>query len=602
MQARNNGSSIKQKSSESTPSQSVQWYMLGVILCLLTFTTSLRITLHLVESQDTAWHTESMVAVAPINVRHQSTVHAVHASNNGSPKKDVIHSDRLVEPSDFIYEYKPSQWDSAPIVVKDYKLIFFAIPKVACTTFKQLFRRMMNLTDWKVQGTNRMLPHNPSTNGLRYLWDYTLEEANEMMTSPNYTRAIFVREPKSRFLSAFLDKGVSQFGNFMRSKCCRQRQDCMKKSQTSEGFLQVIQTCFDPHWDPQSLRMEQKYWQYITFVGHFETLNQDGPALLKRIGAWEKYGLNGWGKYDNDTLFKSKAVHQTHVTDSSSKIWQWLTPSLERKIESYYADDYNHPLFGFHPTNLTKSFWIQGSDTIYAKGSWDGAPIVISKYKLIFFTIPRVGDLIWKQAFRRMEGLTDWNETGGPKGLPHDPAYNGLQYLYHFHPDDAEQMIKDPTWTKAIFVRNPRDRFLEAYKHLSTHPEEIQIQCCPEHPGCENQRDSIIRLLDLSLRCTSDQWKLQSHRMEPKYWDFVNFIGHMETVQEDAKRLLQQIGAWEEIGASGWGPDSKESIFTSVSSNANASTVSYTPLEASLVDEIYKDDLRNNRFRLLTTK
>jgi hypothetical protein len=419
------------------------------------------------------------------------------------------------------------------------------------------------------------------------------------MTSPNYTRAIFVREPKSRFLSAFLDKGVGQFGNFMRSKCCRQTQDCVKPAQTSEGFLQVIQTCADPHWDPQSLRMEDKYWKYINFVGHFENLHRDGPALLQRIGAWQDYGVTGWGKHANDSLFtKTAAVQQSHVTDSSSKVWQWLTPSLERKIEKYYADDYHHPLFGFHPTNLTKVFWIQGSDSVYAKGSWDGAPIVVAKYKLVFFTIPRVGDLMWKQAFRRMEGLLDWNETGGPLGLPHNPEHNGLQYLYHFHPDEAEQMIKDPTWTKAIFVRHPRDRFLDVYQHLSTHPEEIQRTCCPEHAGCETQRDSIVRLLDLSLRCPSDQWKLQSRRMEPKYWDYVTFIGHLETAQEDAKRLLQQIGAWEDIGASGWGIDGKESIFAST--NVNMETLTYTDLEQSLVDEIYKDDLHNERFKFLT--
>lgn len=512
------------------------------------------------------------------------------------PQKSVK---RLVRPDDFIYEYHRKQWDSAPIVLEEYKLIFFTIPKVACTTFKQLFRRMMNLTDWKSQDPGRMLPHNPKTNGLKYLWHYTLDEANTMMTSPDYTRAIFVRDPKSRFLSAFLDKGMGNFDGFVLAKCCPQTRDCAEQAQTSEGFLKLIHKCSDPHWDPQAARMEAKYWKYINFVGHFEHLSQDGPALLKKIGAWDEFGTTGWGKYGNGTLFQTSAADQTHTTGSSGKVWQWLFPALERKIESYYEGDYKHPLFDFHITNLTKDFWIKGTDKIYAKGPWDGAPIVVKKYKLVFFSIPRIGSLLWKQAFRRMEGLLDWNETGGPKGLPHDPAHNGLKYLYDFDAGEAEQIIKDPSWTKAIFIRDPKDRFMEVYSHMSQHPAEVAKQCCPRQGGCEMQSQSLIQLLDLSMHCKSDQWEPQSHRMEKKYWEYVNFIGRMETIQEDSKQLLDRIGAWEEIGARGWGVNGTERMFAPTGhehADAMGTEVSSTVVVDRHLEQIYKEDYENERF------
>ena len=38
----------------------------------------------------------------------------------------------------------------------------------------------------------------------------------------------------------------------------------------------------------------------------------------------------------------------------------------------------------------------------------------------------------------------------------------------------------------------------------------------------------------------------------PKYWKRINYIGHFETAYEDTKRLLLQLGAWDQYGASGW--------------------------------------------------
>lgn len=256
----------------------------------------------------------------------------------------------LLQEDDYIYRYR-GIWDASPIVLESHKLIFFSIPKAGCTTFKQLFRRMMGLPDWKSQDGTNMLPHDPFRNGLKYLYEYSPAEANEMMTSPHYTRAVFVRDPKLRFLSAFLDKALSNDGHYLRDKCCA-RGECIENAQTLEGFLQLAQSCKDTHWMPQSERVDAKYWKYINYIGHLETAEKDTRQLLQKIGAWEEFGKSGWGKYGNTSIFENPADAGGHATWSRWAVWMWYTQALERKVEDFYQKDYSSAIFNFTATNL----------------------------------------------------------------------------------------------------------------------------------------------------------------------------------------------------------------------------------------------------------
>ena len=83
-------------------------------------------------------------------------------------------STQIVQEGDYIYGSMPMDYDSSPIVLKKYRLVFFTIPKVGCTVFKQLFRRMEGYRDWR-EVTIRTT-HQPGANGLTYLSDLSLEE------------------------------------------------------------------------------------------------------------------------------------------------------------------------------------------------------------------------------------------------------------------------------------------------------------------------------------------------------------------------------------------------------------------------------------------
>ncbi len=136
--------------------------------------------------------------------------------------RHTAESSSIIDPQDSILT--PGKgWDSSPIVLEDFRLLFFTTPKVGTTVFKQLFRRMMGVPLWPLGDIN--IPHNPQSNGLKYLYDFSFERVDEILTSPNWTRAIFVRDPLERVLSAYLDKAVRQNGTYVKRHCCGIKDD-----------------------------------------------------------------------------------------------------------------------------------------------------------------------------------------------------------------------------------------------------------------------------------------------------------------------------------------------------------------------------------------
>jgi hypothetical protein len=262
-------------------------------------------------------------------------------------KKGIVKD--LVKPGDFVY-YKATDlfWDSSPIVIESHKLLFFSIPKVGCTVWKQLFRKMMGIEDWKSQDYENFLPHNPDVNGLKYLYDYSIEEASIMLSSPEWTRAMMVRDPKIRFLSAFIDKSVSNDHAHIINRCCPDR-SCVDEAQTITGFLKLAQRCDDEHWRSQADRVDYHIWPYMDEILHVENAAADSERLLRKIGAWEEYGASGWGDDGQLAIFgtKEQSGAGIHAQYAEWQVWKYYTPESEKAVEKYYQQDYDHPLFNF---------------------------------------------------------------------------------------------------------------------------------------------------------------------------------------------------------------------------------------------------------------
>lgn len=294
---------------------------------------------------------------------------SVH-SGETNPKID---SSKIVQENEIDWtdtNFAKGYYDS-PIVIESHQLVFWPVAKVGTSVFKRLFRRMMGESDWLEAS-----PHSNKKNGLIHLGDYSREQQLEMMTSPNWTRAIFVRDPIERTLSGYLNKGQESL--YLKYHCCDmsfynqtkpapadKAEYCHNEPFTPyqmpvtesnfpfKDFVNHVMTdCDDVHWQPQYKRMKEDNWKLINFVGKSENGMNDTHRLLKQIGAFEEFGASGWGEFRNESIFQSNTAG--HQTGSSKKVKQYYTPELFSQVLEHVRGDYEMELFDFQiPTDLS---------------------------------------------------------------------------------------------------------------------------------------------------------------------------------------------------------------------------------------------------------
>lgn len=274
--------------------------------------------------------------------------YAPHSNSDVEPK---------VLPDDIIYKNSRTIF-----VIPQYRLIFFTFPKVACTEWKRMFMRMNGNQNWCNISDNDV--HKPKINLISTLADYSPDVATAMMTSPLWTKAAFVREPKERVLSAFLDKSLQ--GDLFIRRCCHSFQDidtknkCQNNHGNFESFLFFVTNypdkCFNVHWEPQIEKIDKKWWPYIDFIGYQHNLLQDSETLLRSLTssrdltpghtAWEQYGASGWGD-DNELCEKRSNSFlnentSSHNLGTGSHMLEWYTPKAEKIVEENWAVEWQN--------------------------------------------------------------------------------------------------------------------------------------------------------------------------------------------------------------------------------------------------------------------
>ncbi|XP_038060357.1 carbohydrate sulfotransferase 14-like [Patiria miniata] len=177
------------------------------------------------------------------------------------------------------------------LVLDPYKLLFNFIPKVSCTTWKKLLGELMVRAN--------------ATEHFTTLNKYTTEERNWRLDT--YKKAVFVREPLSRLLSAWMDKFRDNPKDkkrwekyFGKQIVKRYRQGVHDASGRSLRWLNVTFTEFSQfvarygpqceidaisdHFVPQNEICNPCQLNYH-FIGHFENLAVEGPYFLRWISA-----------------------------------------------------------------------------------------------------------------------------------------------------------------------------------------------------------------------------------------------------------------------------------------------------------------------------
>ena len=193
------------------------------------------------------------------------------------------------------------------------------------------------------------------------------------------------------------------------------------------------------------------------------------------------------------------------------------------------------------------------------------------------------------------------NRNVSNKELPHNPAVNGLTYLSDFSIDEAVHMFLDTSWEKAIFSRDPKERILESYltRVLGDEARFIRKKCCSNSGACvDRAMESFKGFLQVASTCCNPVWMSQTSRMEGRYWKFMSYVGFAEEIDVDVKRWLTRLDIWDEVGASGWGEDGKQSIFSAESGDTGANTRKvlkeyYDKETEAMVESMFAEDYEN---------
>ncbi|CAC5365086.1 unnamed protein product [Mytilus coruscus] len=167
-------------------------------------------------------------------------------------------------------------------------------------------------------------------------------------------------------------------------------------------------------------------------------------------------------------------------------------------------------------------------DITLIKSSVKLSPIVVPKYKLIFFWNSKSGGTYWKNVFQFIQGFN----TTGPAA--HIPKSNRLKTLTDFTNPDVVKMILDKSWIKAVFVREPRERILSAYLHVKS----------SSFKPCRRVVSSFSGFLELIKTCKNVHWESQVQIPEQFYRYMM--IGKMSNITEFSEKLLKKVGAWNE--------------------------------------------------------
>jgi len=249
---------------------------------------------------------------------------------------------------------------SPAYVIEKYKLIWFLTPKAASTSVLDLLYKLThpnaNSIPNRKGGVRQKIPR---------FNEYTLDEASDMVLDPQWAKVLIVRDPKARFLSAYLGKEVRRrnfikpehrrpnppYTGTFRHMCCKDKYlnhtssviqnssqpDCWEHNFTFVEFINVTKGCDNIHWRPH-VDIVANHTEFLNFIIDFNYLAEDAERLLKKVGAWLKFGATGWGENGTNAVF---GRNEHHSSSGSGTYYDYYTPELEKIVEERYRLDYD---------------------------------------------------------------------------------------------------------------------------------------------------------------------------------------------------------------------------------------------------------------------
>jgi len=244
----------------------------------------------------------------------------------------------------------------------ELKFAFCPIEKDACSYFDQIMTRMLT------RNTSYAIP-------MQMPWDFIkiysvgaisqdrfgVNGIKQVFADPEATRAVFVRDPLHRFLSAFLnkcfnptsDEAQGQAGMASMQNCPMYKEGIVFKDAV-EWAMESDMNNVNPHWKLQAYHcFLHKYIQSYNVVGVVShDLSSDAKCLF------DKAGLDGYnhefvvdedGKGKRDDNFRS-ATKNGPTGDALLKLF--FPPDVARKFIQHIAIEYSTFRFDTNPAWL----------------------------------------------------------------------------------------------------------------------------------------------------------------------------------------------------------------------------------------------------------
>ncbi|XP_053427716.1 carbohydrate sulfotransferase 9 [Nycticebus coucang] len=183
---------------------------------------------------------------------------------------------------------------------------------------------------------------------------------------------------------------------------------------------------------------------------------------------------------------------------------------------------------------------------------------VEDKHKILYCEVPKAGCSNWKRILMVLNGLAP-----STYNISHDAVHYGkhLKKLDGFDLQGIYTRLN--TYTKAVFVRDPMERLVSAFRDKFEHPnsyyhpvfgkaiiKKYRPNACKEaiiNGSGVKFKEFIHYLLDSHRPVGMDiHWEKVSKLCYPCLINY-DFVGKFETLEEDANYFLQLIGAPKEL-------------------------------------------------------
>ncbi|XP_006835102.1 PREDICTED: carbohydrate sulfotransferase 9 [Chrysochloris asiatica] len=183
---------------------------------------------------------------------------------------------------------------------------------------------------------------------------------------------------------------------------------------------------------------------------------------------------------------------------------------------------------------------------------------VEDKHRILYCEVPKAGCSNWKRILMVLNGL-----ASSAHNISHDAVHYGkhLKKLDSFDLKGIYTRLN--TYTKAVFVRDPMERLVSAFRDKFEHPnsyyhpvfgkaiiKKYRPNACEEalnNGSGVKFREFIHYLLDSHRPVGMDiHWEKVSKLCYPCLINY-DFVGKFETLEDDANYFLQLIGAPKEL-------------------------------------------------------